>query len=377
MTQLAQLRKNLHRLAEPSGEESRTASAVAKELEALPRAKMITGVGGHGILAEFAGTEPGPTVLLRADLDALPLTDDASLAHASERTDCAHRCGHDGHMAMVIGVATKLQENPPKKGRVVLLFQPAEETGQGAWQVLQDQRFAKFAPDYAIATHNLPGYPLGSVVLRPGIFASASRGMCVEFTGRASHASEPAAGRSPIPAAASLSQALSALPQEATDLAEAAKVTVVGLVAGGANYGINPGEAQVMATLRAHTEQAMTVLVERARQLAEGLAQAHGLKVNITWHDEFPATPSDPAVVEALTKVAQTQGLPIIEPPDPFPWSEDFGHFTARYPGALFGLGSGENQPPLHTEGYDFPDDLLEPGVAFLAASVRALLEKP
>jgi amidohydrolase len=375
MTDLLQLRKNLHRLAEPSGEESRTAHFVAEELRRLRIDVLETGVGGHGILASISASEPGPTVLLRADLDALPLSDDASLEHASERNGCSHRCGHDGHMAMAIGVARALQSEPPKRGRVVLLFQPAEETGQGAWQVLQDERFQGFTPDFVLATHNLPGYPLGSVVLREGVFASASRGMCVEFIGRASHASEPAAGRNPIHAAASLSQELHGLPQAVTALEECAQVTIVGLVAGGANYGINPGEARLMATLRAHSEAAMRALVERAEELAQGLAQAHGLKLAITWHDEFPATPCDAQVVDRLKQVASGLGVPVIEPAHPFPWSEDFGHFTSRYPGALFGLGSGESQPRLHTEGYDFPDDLLEPGVRFLTASVRTLLE--
>ncbi|MCA9001603.1 MAG: amidohydrolase, partial [Planctomycetes bacterium] len=290
---LTQLRRQLHRMAEPSGEERRTAQFVAESLQHIGVENLVQGVGGNGVLCSLSGQSPGPTVLLRADLDALPLQDDDRLEHASERAGCAHRCGHDGHMAMVLGVAQSLRQEPPARGRAVFLFQPAEETGQGAFDVLQDERFAPFAPDFALATHNLPGFELGTVVLRRGIFASASKGMCVEWIGRASHASEPAAGRSPIPAATQFAQELERLPQSATALEESAQITVVGVVAGGANYGINPGEARVMATLRAHTDSTMDKLTMRAQELARGLAAAHGLEIKVTWHEEFPATPCD------------------------------------------------------------------------------------
>ncbi|MEX1025769.1 MAG: amidohydrolase [Planctomycetota bacterium] len=372
---LRSLRHQLHRLAEPSGDEQRTARAVADELERLSCGNVTKGVGGHGVLAEIASPKDGPTVLLRADLDALPLDDDPALSYASERGGVAHRCGHDGHMTMALGVARAFATEPPARGRVVFGFQPAEETGAGARALIEDERFRPFTPDVVLATHNLPGYELGHVVLRDGIFASASRGLCVRLVGRSSHASEPAAGKSPVQAAASLAQALAAMPQDATALEEGAQLTIVGLLVGGARYGTSPGVARVMATLRSHHESTMDRLAERAVALARGLAAAHGLEVEIGWTDEFPATPTDSRVVDRLERVALGLGRTVERPADPFPWSEDFGHFSSRWPGALFGLGSGVDQPRLHTEGFDFPDALLEPGAEYLTACVRSLLE--
>ena len=375
MTELIELRHTLHRLAEPSGEEERTARALARELASLGVDNLERDVGGHGLLCTIGDASTGPTVLFRTDIDALPLRDDSSLTYASEREGAAHRCGHDGHAAMAVGVARAFVDSPPEKGRVVVLFQPAEETGQGANAVLADPRFAKYTPDRVLAAHNLPGYPLGTVVLCNGVFASSSRGLRVEFHGQPSHASEPDAGRSPVPAAAALALQLASIPQEATPFDEAAQVTVVGIRSGGERYGINPGFARVMATLRAHSTETMERLAARAIALSEGLAQAHGLEVVTSWQDDFPATVCDPGVVRTLERTARHMGVDAIERPQPFPWSEDFGQFTTRFPGALFGLGSGLDQPPLHAKGFDFPDALIEPGVVYTTSAVRALLD--
>lgn len=376
MTDLIELRHALHRLAEPSGEEERTARLLGQELESIGVDALETQVGGHGLLCSIGEASSGPTVLFRADIDALPLRDDPALPYTSEREGAAHRCGHDGHAAMAFGLVRALVDSPPESGRVVVMFQPAEETGQGASAVLADPRFVDFEPDRVLATHNLPGYPLGSVVLCDGVFASSSRGLRVEYHGQPSHASEPDAGRSPVPAAAALALHLASVPQEATPFDEAAQVTVVGIRAGGERYGINPGFARVMATLRAHSEETMERLASRAIELSGGLAQAHGLEVVTSWHDDFPATVCDARVVSTLARTAGDLGVQTIERPRPFPWSEDFGQLTARYPGALFGLGSGLDQPHLHAKGFDFPDALLEPGVRFITSAVRALLNR-
>ena len=376
MTDLIELRHTLHRLAEPSGEEEKTAQALGRELNGIGVDALDVNVGGHGLLCSIGDAKTGPTVLFRADIDALPLRDDPSLTYASEREGAAHRCGHDGHATMAVGLVRALVETPPDRGRAVVLFQPAEETGRGANAVLADPKFAAYEPDRVIATHNLPGYPLGAVVLCEGVFASSSRGLRVEFHGQPSHASEPDAGRSPVPASAALALQLASIPQESTPFDEAAQVTVVGIRSGGERYGINPGFARVMATLRAHSEETMDRLAKRAIELSEGLAHAHGLEVETSWQDDFPATVCDTAVVATLARTAGDLGIQTIERSRPFPWSEDFGQFTARYPGALFGLGSGLDQPHLHAKGFDFPDALIEPGVRYITAAVRALLDE-
>ncbi|MFT7489239.1 MAG: amidohydrolase [Candidatus Promineifilaceae bacterium] len=371
---LLEIRHELHRRAELSGAEIRTAELLAASLAACRPDTLMTALGGHGLAATFGDKNSGPTVLLRCDTDALPLPERAGLTYASEADGVSHKCGHDGHMTMMLGVAQELAQARPERGRVVLLFQPAEETGAGASAVLKDPAYAELQPDISLGLHNLPGFPLGQVVLRDGVFAAASRGLTISLAGVSSHAAEPEAGRSPAPAAAALVQALSALPQFETGLSESAKVTVVGIVVGGPAFGTSPGTGEVMATLRAYSDEAMERLSRRCVDLAAGIASAHGLEHSLTWSEDFPATVNDPQVVAAVETAALNGGLEVERSANPFAWSEDFGHFTAAGPGALIGLGSGLKQPPLHHPDYDFPDALLPIGVAFWRAVLQNLL---
>jgi len=374
VSDLTALRHELHRLAEPSDHEEKTAALVAENLAAAAPETVVTGLGGHGVAAVYTGTASGPTVLVRADLDALPLPDSPGLSYRSARTDAAHKCGHDGHMAMLVGVARELAARPLARGRAVLLFQPAEETGQGAARVLTDPRFAGLRPDRVLALHNLPGEPLGRVVLRRGVFASESRGMIIDLVGASAHAAQPHEGRSPAGAVARLIESLSAVPQRATALHEAAQVTVVGASLGGPAFGTSPGRGQVMATLRTHEPEVMQRIAARCEDLARGLAAAQGLACTVDWTEAFPATVNDDGVVDAIAAVATARGLEVVFREQPFSWSEDFGHFTAAFPGALFGLGAGETTAALHHPDYDFPDALLPVGVGVLDDTLRALL---
>ena len=373
---LTRLRHSLHRAAELSDHEQETSSILREELRSHAPDAVHSAIGGHGIAAVYEAIEAGPTVLVRADMDALPLDDDPALAYTSSTPHTAHLCGHDGHMAILVGVAAHLAAQRPTRGRVVLLFQPAEETGAGAQRVLEDPAFAELRPHAVIAQHNLPGYPLGAVVLRKGVFASASCGMIVEFRGRSAHASEPHLGLSPIAAMTQLATALMALPQQVTGLHEAAKMTIVGMEAGGPAFGTSTGSGRVMATLRAHEDAVMQRLMRNAETLATHLARAHGLKHHLSWTEEFPSTTNDDAMVDLLASVATERGCPVLWHDTPFAWSEDFGHFTAQMPGVLFGLGAGVDQPALHADGYDFPDALIEPGSALLADLARRFLRE-
>ncbi len=208
---LAGLRRRLHVLAERSGSEAATAAFVADRLAPARPTALLTGLGGHGVAAVFAapGGAAGPTVVLRAELDALPIAESIELPHASRTPGCAHKCGHDGHMAVLLGVARDLAARPPARGRVVLLFQPAEETGEGAARVAADPRFRALAPDWLFALHNLPGYPEGRVLVRSGAFCAGSAGLTVTLAGATSHAAYPEQGRSPDKAMAELVLGLS------------------------------------------------------------------------------------------------------------------------------------------------------------------------
>jgi len=373
---LVELRRTLHRSAERSGNEAATAEIVLEALRALDPDTIATGIGGHGIVAAFEGSVKGRTVLIRSDMDALPLPDDPRLAWASEDPVTAHLCGHDGHMATLMGVAHALRDRRPARGRIVLLFQPAEEIGAGAHAVLHDPAFDPFRPDMVFAQHNLPGYPLGSIVLRKGPFASASRGMIARFEGRSSHAAEPHNGASPIPAVARLAQVLATLPQHATALHETAQVTVVGMDAGGPAFGTNPSSGTCMATLRAHEQVVMDRISEAARSRVEGLARMYDLECSLEWVEEFPATINDPDLTDLVADSANSLSMNTEWREHAFAWSEDFGHFTSAHPGVLFGIGSGNRQPALHAPGYDFPDALIEPGSRLLSEIAHRALER-
>jgi amidohydrolase len=365
---LVDLRRRLHRCAELSGKERETARIVADELSSLAPTRVLEGIGGHGLAAVYDGDGPGPTVLLRCDMDALPIDEGNELAHHSQTRGVAHKCGHDGHMTMMIGVARELRRSRPRTGRIVLLFQPAEEVGRGAEAVLADGRFDELRPDLAVAVHNLPGFPRGAVVLREGTFACASRGLRVSFHGASSHAAEPQHGRSPALAVAQTVQAWSAGPQIATGLLEAAQATIVHAAVGEEAFGTSPAFGRVSATLRGDRDDVVDALERRLLGIARGIASAFELRSESERADDFPATVNDASVVAQLERVAASIGAHVVRPEGPFAWSEDFGHFTRIARGALVGLGAGEQQPPLHHPDYDFPDELLSSGVELLHA---------
>ncbi len=360
------LRHRLHRCAELSHHEGETAAVVEDFLRAVGPDDLLRDVGGHGVLAVFAGHATGPTVLLRCELDALPIHEQLTIGHGSRRASVSHKCGHDGHMAILCGVARELGRGCPPRGRVVLLFQPAEETGEGAALVLDDPQFASVRPDWVFALHNLPGYGLGEVLLREGPFASGSRGVAIHLEGATAHAAETERGRSPALAAAQLIAALSAVPQFHIPLHEAAKVTVIHARVGEVAFGTTPGKGVVMATLRAHRESILNELEGHCRRLGHDIARAHGLSAAIDVREPFPATVNHPEAVAVVRAAATATGLAVRALEHPFGWSEDFGHFTRGFKGALFGLGAGDQHPALHHPTYDFPDELLAPGVRIL-----------
>ncbi len=374
LDRLIRFRNALHQHPELSNNEQNTAARVVEFLQETEPQTILTGLGGHGVAAIYGASNEGPTVLFRCELDALPIQEANSFKHRSRVEGVAHLCGHDGHMAIVSGLGLFLKQHPLKKGRVVLLFQPAEETGEGAAQVLADPQFTSIEPDFAFALHNLPGYEQGRIVLRDGVFASASKGLTIELNGAPSHAAHPAHGRNPSLAVSQLVQSLIAIPQMHTELHAGALITPIHVRVGGPAFGTSPGDGVVMATLRAHTAEDMSILAEKAVGIAEGIGKVYQLDVAVSWTEEFEAVTNDAHCVEITRNVAESLSLKVTNVAHPFPWSEDFGHFTAHYPGALFGVGAGTDLPQLHNNNYDFPDDLIETGVKMFYGIAERIL---
>jgi amidohydrolase len=369
------LRRRLHRIAERSGEERKTAGLIAEELARCHPDRLLTGIAGTGVAAVFEGKRPGPRVLLRCELDALPIPERGDLPYTSKNPEVSHRCGHDGHMAMVTALAPELAESRPESGAVILLYQPAEETGNGSRLVMESEPFVELAPDRVFAVHNLPGYPLGEVVIRAGVFAAESCGMIADFTGEPSHAAEPHLGRSPTMAILQCATSLTTFAQRHVGLGQAAKVTVTHIQLGEPCFGITPGEGRVTATLRSHSSEVMSHLRERCVSLVKGLAATYEVEAAVGWTEEFPLTVNDPEEVARIIEAAEAQKLPVRRLDAPLPWSEDFGHLTGRFRGALIGLGAGETCPALHRPDYDFPEALLPIGRNLLRAVVRSIVD--
>ena len=198
--ELIQLRKKLHTMPEVAFEEKNTNKEILNFFSALQPDQTITQLGGTGLAFIFKGEKPGKRLLFRCELDALPIEDLKKSPYQSQILGKGHLCGHDGHMAIICGLGEKLAGNRPESGEVILLFQPAEETGDGAKAVLADPRFKQIKPDFAFALHNLPGFPLHQVVMRKGTFAAGSTGMTISLTGKTSHSAHPEAGINPAQA---------------------------------------------------------------------------------------------------------------------------------------------------------------------------------
>ena len=373
MNEIIKLRRALHQHPELSGGETETARRIGIFFETLDPDETLLGLGGHGAAFVFSSGQAGPTVLLRCELDALPIQEGHRFPHSSSFPAISHQCGHDGHMAILAAVGRELASVRPTRGRVVLLFQPAEENGLGARAVLGDPRYSRIRPDHVFALHNLPGFPLGEIILKPGTFSCASVGMRIAFEGTTAHAAQPETGRSPAGAMCSVIGELGKLANKMASGEEIAFATVVGSRLGVENaFGTAPGDAVVYATLRSDTDAAMDRMTRHMDTVAKELSARDGLRLKVSFSDEFPATVNSPEAVDTVRRAAGDSPLNFIG--QPFAWSEDFGHFTARSDGALFGIGAGEDTADLHHPLYDFPEDLVGPGTAIFLNIVREYL---
>jgi amidohydrolase len=372
IAELTALRRDLHRSPEISGEEEKTARRIAEWLRGCDADAMLTGVGGYGVAGIFDSGKPGPAILFRCELDGLPIHETASPPWRSVVSGKGHMCGHDGHMAIVCGLAKRLQAIGPEKGRVVLLFQPAEETGAGARAVVDDPRFEEIRPDFAFGLHNLPGLPLGHVGVKEGPFCFASEGMAIHLRGWTSHAAHPEDGRSPAAAMIDLVDRLPRLPQVVGMEEGAALVTLSHARLGECAFGIAPGEALIMATLRSVEDGLQERLMASAEDLARKTAKSGGLEISIARSERFASCANDARATEIVRDACTATGTPFSECGRPFRWSEDFGVFGSVAPSAFFVLGAGEDCPQLHNPDYDFPDVLIEPGLALFEQIARA-----
>lgn len=366
-------RRELHQNPELSGREQGTGKKVKSFIEQSHPDKVIENLGGYGVAFVFDSGEAGPTVLFRADLDALPIKEINSFEYRSKHPGVSHKCGHDGHMAILSYLSGKINDQRPQKGKVVLLFQPAEETGEGAEKVIKDEKFKEITPDYAFALHNLPGFRKHDIIIREKTFASASKGIIIKLHGKTAHAGEPENGINPSMAVSEIIKEFYHLPSKG-DFNDFTLITLVNVKIGEKAFGTSAGYGEVMATLRSYRNDDMEKLTQKAEDFIRKIAEKEKLDLDIEYTEEFLATENDPECNQLIEKSARENNLYIDKKEATFRWSEDFSHFTTQFKGALFGLGSGINQPQLHNPDYDFPDEIIETGASVFFSIYKKLL---
>lgn len=374
MDELIRLRHELHRNPELSGQERATAKRLRFFLSRYKPDILYPNVGGEGMIAIYNGTEDGPTLLFRCDMDAIPVQENSRNQYKSLVPSVSHGCGHDGHMTIISGLAVKLHNKPPQRGRVALLYQPSEETGEGAKNVVDYiKEHLEIKPEYIFGLHNMPKYPEGKVLLAKHTFSAASKGIIINLTGKNSHAAYPERGLNPAAATAEIIQSLLSL-KDNLKFQNFVLVTIVHVKVGEVAFGTSAGSAVIMATLRAFDNADMAILSENAITQAEQTAQKYGLGINTSFTDDFPATNCDISLTELTQSILTENNIDFGYLEQPNRWSEDFAHYSKIGKSIIFGLGAGENQPEIHTPDYDFPDSIVDKGISVMEAIVRKIL---
>lgn len=373
LPRLVIFRKELHRNAEISGNEHFTGQMIRDFCNSLDTRHQVVKLSKTGMAFVYDSGQPGKTLMFRAELDALPIEEEIETPYISPKKTVSHKCGHDGHMAILCGLACMMHLHPIRHGRVVLLFQPAEETGKGAQMVLSDPKFKSLQPDYIFALHNIPGRPRHSILVKENIFSMASEGVFALLKGHAAHAAYPDQGISPLPALIQLIERIPLIPEKANLFKKFVQITITYAKSGKFNFGTAPGNAELALTLRAEDDNELELLHQEVTRLVAKIAAKYYLEDHCKVFEPFGTTNNSPFVVEAIRKVADREQLPLVELKQPFRWSEDFGVFTRRFPGAMFGLGTGENHSDLHTCYYDFPDEIIETGIRMFHGIIQDL----
>ena len=355
------LRRRLHGEPELSGEEWGTRDLVIAELKAAGLDSR-TFASCAGVAARVPGRDRTRCVALRADMDALPLQETSGLAWASRRSGVMHACGHDGHTGILLGVARHLAAHPPPVD-ALLLFQPSEESGNGARKMIEEGVFDGLTMEAVFGLHGWPDLPFGKVGIHPGPVMGSVDNFDIVIEGRGGHGAQPQHAKDPIHAASQLVVALQSLVSRSVDPLEAALLTV-GQIQGGTTYNVIPETCVLKGTLRTNAETLRRDLKARLEALAQGLCRGLGLEATLGWVEGCPATINHPAMAARARRAAERVLGPggWIEP-RPTLAGEDFSFFLEKVPGAYLWLGLGSGRGPLHNPRFDFNDEALGSGI--------------
>ncbi len=368
-------RHQFHANPELGFEEHQTAKFIA-ELLTQWGLEVHQNVGGTGVVGVLKKGKSSRCIALRADMDALPIEEINQFDYRSKTTGCMHACGHDGHMAMLLGAARYLADQVDVNGTVVFIFQPNEENGKGATAMIDDGLLEQHNIDEVYGIHNIPGMPLGAFETRTGIQCASESLFEIRIAARGGHAAMPHKGVDAILVGANIVNALQYIVSRRIDPAQSAVVSVTEFISDG-RRNILPGNALLRGDVRAINPQTRQQIEAHMRRIIEGVASTHDVEISFEFESAFievinAAVPTKNAVTAARAVSNQVDSDAPIKT-----FSEDFAHFAANRPGCFMLMGNGldgSHGQPLHTADYDFNDDALIPGASFWVSLVRQQL---
>jgi hippurate hydrolase len=364
---ISALRREIHKEPELDFETEKTARKVIDALEGLPL-EIRTGVAENGIVATLEGGGEGPVVGLRADMDALPITEETGLPFASEVDGKMHACGHDGHTSMLVGAAHALSGMRDQiKGTVRFVFQPAEEGGGGG-KVMVDEGVAE-GLDSIFALHLWPGLPFGTVATKAGPIMAAADAFEMEVRGPGGHGAMPHLSSDAIVIAAHVVTALQTVVSREVDPVEPAVLTV-GEIGAGTAFNIIPEKARIGGTVRTLNQEQREKMPERIEAIARGVAGGMRADAHLDYTFSYPVTNNAAEAANHALEVAEKLfgDESVLELSNPSMGAEDFSYFLEKIPGAFIWLGVGEDVPGLHTPQFAFDEKILPRGAALLTA---------
>jgi hippurate hydrolase len=375
--ELTALRRDIHAHPELGFQEARTSSIVGNALTALGY-EVHRGVGRTGVVGVLEGRQntSGRSIGLRADMDALPILETGTAAHASTKPGVMHACGHDGHTTVLLGAARYLAEHRNFDGRVVMIFQPAEEGLGGSKAMLDDGLFERFPCDAIYALHNWPGLPPGVIGVNPGPMMAAADQFEIHIEGRGGHGAHAYQTNDPVVIAAQLITALQTIVSRNVPAPDSAVVTVAAVNAGNLQaMNVIPKDAHMVGTVRTFSPVVQEQIIQRMQEVVDGIAAAFKAKITLKYRRLFPATINTPEhaalVVDVATELFGADK--VVSNLIPSMGSEDFSIMLQQRPGAYFRLGQGgaESGCVLHNSAFDFNDAVIPAGSAMFCRLVE------
>lgn len=351
-----------------------TADFVAEKLRGFGVDEIHQRIGVSGLVAIINGQGDGPTIGLRADMDALPMEEATGADYASNVPGRMHACGHDGHTAMLLGAARYLAETRNFSGRVALIFQPAEENDGGAKYMCDEGMMERFGIAEVYALHNMPGHELGRFDTTPGPIMAAVDTLTVKVTGKGGHGAYPHEAVDPIMAVVTMVQALQSIISRNLPPMEQLVISVT-MIGGGTADNVIPEGAWFVATIRSFTPEIRQMAQQRIREIIDGQAASFGVRAEIDYELGYPPTVNDAGAVAKAAAVAReiSGAARVSEDTGREMGAEDFAYMLDERPGAYLFLGIGEDRAGVHHPAYDFNDDASPIGASFFARLVERL----